>query len=144
MPRRRCGAPTRYADRAELARLEIALAAAQSDAGQWEAARASYARAASAAREAGAADAFALAALGHAGGTWEQFGVADAENVTLIEEALRRLPAEDSPMRAQVLAKLAIHRRFEVDSPRPTCARSPTMRSRWRAGSGRPSRWRRP
>ena len=106
-----------YADREELARLEIALAAAQSDAGQWEAARASYARAASAAREAGAADAFALAALGHAGGTWEQFGVADAENVNLIEEALRRLPAEDSPMRAQVLAKLAIHRCFEVDSP---------------------------
>jgi len=37
--------------------------------------------------------------------------------VSLIEEALRRLPAEDSPMRAQVLAKLAIHRSFEVGSP---------------------------
>ena len=106
-----------YADREELARLEIALAAAQSDAGQWEAARASYARAAGAAREADAADAFALAALGHAGGTWEQFGVADAENVNLIEEALRRLPAEDSPILAQALAKLAIHCSFEAGSP---------------------------
>ena len=106
-----------YADREELAQLEIALAAAQSDAGQWEAARASHVRAAGAAREAGAPDTFARAALGHAGGTWEQFGVEDAENVALIEEALGRLPAEDSPMRAQVLAKLAIHRGFVAGVP---------------------------
>ena len=70
-----------HADREELAQLENALAAAQADAGQWEAARASFARAAVAARAAGAADAFALAALGHAGGTWEQYGVEDTENV---------------------------------------------------------------
>ena len=101
-----------HVDQAELARLENALAAAQADAGQWEAARASFARAAAAARSAGAAAAFARAALGHAGGTWEQYGVEDTENVALLEEALRRLPAEDSPMRAQVLARIAVHRRF--------------------------------
>ena len=97
-------------DQAELARLENALAAAEADAGQWEAARASFARAAAAARTAGAAAAFARAALGHAGGTWEQYGVEDTENVALLEEALRRLPAEDSPMRARVLARIAVHR----------------------------------
>ena len=106
-----------HADQAGLARLENALAAAQADAGQWEAARASFARAAVAARSAGAAAAFARAALGHAGGTWEQYGVADAENVALLEEALRRLPADDSAMRAQVLARIAIHRSFVARVP---------------------------
>ena len=106
-----------HADPAELARLENALAAAQADAGQWEAARASYARAADAARAAGAAEAFAGAALGHAGGTWEQYGVEDTENVALLEEALRLLPAEDSAMLAQVLARIAIHRSFLAQVP---------------------------
>ena len=101
-----------HADPAELAQLENALAAAQADAGQWEAARASFARAAVAARSTGSAEAFARAALGHAGGTWEQYGVEDAENVALLDEALRLLPEEDSAMRAQVLARIAIHRSF--------------------------------
>ena len=105
------------ADRTELAQLENALAAAQADAGQWEAARASFARAAVAARAAGAAEAFARAALGHAGGTWEQYGVEDTENVELMEEALRLLPEEDSPMRAQVLARIAVHRCFLAQVP---------------------------
>jgi len=99
-------------DPAELARLENSLAAAEADAGQWEAARASFTRAAVAARSAGAAAAFARAALGHAGGTWEQYGVEDAENVALLEEALHRLPTDDSPMRAEVLARIAVHRHF--------------------------------
>ncbi|HET9740117.1 MAG TPA: AAA family ATPase [Solirubrobacteraceae bacterium] len=106
-----------HVDQAGLARLENALAAAQADAGQWEAARASFARAAVAARSAGAAPAFARAALGHAGGTWEQYGVEDAENVALLEEALRRLPTDDSPMRAQVLARIAVHRHFVAQVP---------------------------
>jgi AAA ATPase domain len=106
-----------HVDPAELARLENALAAAEADAGHWEAARASFARAAAAARSAGAADAFARAALGHAGGTWEQYGVSDAENIALLEEALGLLPAEDSQMRARVLARIAIHRNFVADVP---------------------------
>ena len=101
-----------HADLAELAQLENALAAAQADAGQWEAARASFARAAVAARSAGDAAAFARAALGHAGGTWEQYGVEDTENFALLEEALHLLPSEDSSMRAQVLARIAVHRSF--------------------------------
>ena len=106
-----------HVDRAELARLENALAAAQADAGQWEAARASFERAAASARAAGDATAFARAALGHAGGTWEQYGVQDDENVALLEEALLLLPAEDSAMRAQVLARIAIHRSFLARFP---------------------------
>jgi hypothetical protein len=106
-----------HVDRAELARLETSLAAAQADAGQWEAARASFFRAADAARDAGAPDAFARAALGHAGGTWEQYGVEDAENVALLEEALERLPADDSQMRARVLARIAVHRTMLLDVP---------------------------
>jgi DNA-binding SARP family transcriptional activator/tetratricopeptide (TPR) repeat protein len=106
-----------HADHAELARLENALAAAQADAGHWEAARAGFARATVAARAAGDAPAFARAALGHAGGTWEQFGVHDTENVAMLEEALRRLFTNDSPMRAQVLARIAIHRTFVAEVP---------------------------
>jgi tetratricopeptide (TPR) repeat protein len=104
-------------DPAELARLENALAAAEADAGRWEAARASFARAAVAARSSGDAGAFARAALGHAGGTWDQFAVVDAENVTLLEEALQRLPQEDSPLRAQVIARLSVHRHFAARVP---------------------------
>jgi DNA-binding SARP family transcriptional activator len=95
-------------DQAELARLEGALAAAESNAGQWQAARASFARAAEAARAADAAASFARAALGHSGGTWEQYGREDATSVGLLEEALERLPHEDSSLRAQLLARLAV------------------------------------
>ena len=101
-----------HVDPAELAWLENALAAAEADAGHWEAARASFARGAAAARAAGDADAFSHAALGHAGGTWEQYAVTDAENIALLEEALRRLPAQDGQMRARVLARIAVHRSF--------------------------------
>lgn len=95
-------------DHAELARLEIELATAEANAGRWGAARASFARAADVARAAEAGAAFARAALGHSGGTWEQFGRDDAESVVLLEEALQRLPAGDSSLRSQVLARLAV------------------------------------
>jgi DNA-binding SARP family transcriptional activator len=95
-------------DHAELARLEITLATAEAYAGRWEAARESFARAADVARAAEAGAAFARAALGHSGGTWEQFGRDDAESVALLEEALQRLPAGDSSLRSQVLARLAV------------------------------------
>ena len=95
-------------DQAELARLETALATAEAGAGRWEAARASFARAADAARAAGAGTAFARAALGHSGGTWEQYGREDADSVALLREALERLPEGDSPLRSQVLARLAM------------------------------------
>ena len=96
------------ADLAEIARLESALAAAENDAGRWDAARAIYGRAVDAAREAGAVTTFARAALGHSGGTWEHYGREDPESVALLEEALDRLPQEESPLRAEVLARLAV------------------------------------
>jgi tetratricopeptide (TPR) repeat protein len=95
-------------DHAQLATLELALAAAEADAGRWEAARRSYARAATAARAAGDGATFARAALGHSGGTWEQYGREDAESVGLIEEALERLAPGDSRLRSQALAQLAV------------------------------------
>jgi DNA-binding SARP family transcriptional activator len=96
------------ADLAEIARLESALAAAEKDAGRLNPARATYGRAVDAAREAGAVTTFAQAALGHSGGTWEHYGREDPESVALLEEALERLPQEDSSLRAQVLARLAV------------------------------------
>jgi tetratricopeptide (TPR) repeat protein len=70
----------------------------------------SFIRAAEAAREAGAGAALARAALGHAGGTFDQFGRDDTAGVALLEEALDRLPPGDSRLRAQVLARLAVLR----------------------------------
>jgi hypothetical protein len=49
---------------------------------------------------------FAKAALGHSGSAWERFGTEDSASVALLEEALAMLPAEDSPLRARVLARL--------------------------------------
>jgi hypothetical protein len=95
-------------DHAELGRLESALATAESGAGRWEAARASFGRAAEAARVAEAGAAFAYAALGHSGGTWEQYGRDDAASRALLQEALDRLPEGDSVLRSQVLARLAV------------------------------------
>ena len=101
-------------DKLEVARLETALGTAEAGAGRWEAARGSFARAAEAARavdsekvaEPGAL--FARAALGHSGSFWEQYGRYDAASVALLEEALSRLPAGDSRLRSQVLARLAV------------------------------------
>ena len=96
------------ADDVQLAELEHALATAQSAAGRWEAARAAFARAADAARAAGSAEAFARAALGHSGGTWDQYGTTDEASIELLEDALRGLPDEDSALRTQVLARRAV------------------------------------
>ena len=75
------------------------------------------------------------AALGHAGGTWEQYAVTDAENIALLEEALRRLPAQDGQMRARVLARIAVHRSFARG------ARGRRARDRGRGGrDGAPDR----
>jgi DNA-binding SARP family transcriptional activator len=104
-------------DHAELARLEIALATAEADAGRWEAARASFARAADVARAAEAGASFARAALGHSGGTWEQYGREDPESVALLEEALERLPDGDSSLRPQLLARLAVLLYYDQDAP---------------------------
>ena len=83
------------------------LAAARQRAGLLDEARDAHVRAAEAARRVGAASLFARAALGHSGGSWERFGTEDAATVALLREALGLLPEEDSPLRAQVLARLS-------------------------------------
>jgi tetratricopeptide (TPR) repeat protein len=101
---------------AGLAELERALAGAEGRAGRWKSARASFARSAEAARAAGDAEAFALAALGHSGGTWDHWGRLDRASAALLEEALERLGPGDGALRVQVLARLATIRYYD-DGP---------------------------
>ena len=93
-------------DETERARLLRQLAGALWLAGRWEEARDTYALSADAARTGQAVTQFAKAALGHAGSAWERFGAEDSASVRLLEEALRMLPPDDSPLRARVLARL--------------------------------------
>jgi DNA-binding SARP family transcriptional activator len=93
-------------DPRDLARLEHALATAQTAAGQWVRARTTFARSAAAARRAADPEALALAALGHGGGMWEQVARSDRASVALLEEALAGLPETDSVLRVRVLARL--------------------------------------
>jgi tetratricopeptide (TPR) repeat protein len=94
-------------DEEERARLLDLLAGALWRAGRWEDARAGFARAADAARQADAPTLFARIALGHAGGEWDLFGIEDPVSVALLEEAIELLPAEDSALRAQAMARLS-------------------------------------
>ena len=103
-------------DEEERARLLNLLAAALWRAGRWEDARAGYARAANAARQADAATLFAEIALGHSGGEWDLYGIEDPDSVALLEEAIDRLPAEDSALRAQSMARLSSVLYYSPDS----------------------------
>ena len=91
-----------HGDELEIARLTLLLGQATWQAGQWQHSG-PFAAAADASRRVDASALFARAALGHAGG-FERFGTPDRASADLLEEALRRLPAEDSPLRARVLA----------------------------------------
>ena len=103
-------------DEAERARLLRQLAGALWLAGHWQEARDTYALSADAARKAEATTLFAKAALGHAGSAWERFGTEDVAGIDLLEEALERLPDEDSPLRARVLARLGEALYYSGDS----------------------------
>ena len=133
-----------HADRAELARLENALAAAQADAGPVGGGARELRPRRGAARTAGAADGLrprrARARRRHLGavrrpGRRERRaaggGAAAAARGGLGDARAGARPASRSTA--------ASSRR----SPRPRCGRSRTRRSRWRAGWARPSRWRR-
>ena len=100
------------ADLSELAGLERALGGAEARAGRMRSAVASFMRSVEAARAAGDAEAFALAALGRSGGTWDLWGWEDAVSARLLEEALDRLGSADSALRVQVLARLAVVRYY--------------------------------
>jgi class 3 adenylate cyclase/tetratricopeptide (TPR) repeat protein len=69
--------------------------------------RKTLARAAAAGRHAGDAELVAQAALASSRAVFSQTGQVDPALVTLLEEALASLPADDTPMRAKLLANLA-------------------------------------
>ncbi|MHB8466066.1 MAG: ATP-binding protein [Acidimicrobiales bacterium] len=98
--------------------LLISLGDARYRAGDRGAAQASFDGALTLARTASDADQFARAALGWTG-EWEP-GTVRPEVVAHLEEALERLPASDSVIRAEVLGKLSQERYFDDD---PTRAR---------------------
>src|SRR5262249_15137311 len=71
-------------DEREIARVRLLLGQATSRTGRWEDARDAFAAAADTARRANAPELFALAALGHAGGSFERFGMADRASAALL------------------------------------------------------------
>jgi len=86
--------------------LLLALGASEERAGL-EQARATYTQAVAVARELADPVLFARAALG-AAGPWSTLGREDPEVIALLEEALRGLGEEDSPLRARLLARLSL------------------------------------
>lgn len=90
--------------------LMLALGDAQWRAGDITGAKHTFERAAEPARSLGDSERFACAALGHGAGLGG-FGVTDRCDETLVDllgEALEALPVGDSPLRARVLARLAV------------------------------------
>ncbi|MCI0777509.1 MAG: protein kinase, partial [Chloroflexi bacterium] len=99
-------------DKNQRCELLLALGRTHKSAGDATKTRAAYDRAAEAARELGDPEKLAQAALG-SGGTFGGFiefevGVYDEELVSLFEEALHALGPEDSTIRVQLLARLAV------------------------------------
>jgi len=94
-------------DRSLLAELSMALGEAHRRSGDQRAAREAFERAATLARILGDARMLAAAALGY-GGLYVEVGAVDERLQHLLEEALAALPEEPSPLRARVLARLAI------------------------------------
>jgi len=87
----------------------IALGAARLARGDLRRARTAYEAAAAAARRAGRGDLLARAALGlGSGAAGFEVGLADRVQLDLLEEALAALAEDDSSLRAQLLARLAV------------------------------------
>jgi DNA-binding SARP family transcriptional activator/tetratricopeptide (TPR) repeat protein len=87
--------------------LLLALGASEEHAGMEEAARTTFGAAATTARGLGDAVLLGRAALGFAG-QWSILGRVDPARVSALEEALAALGSEDSPLRARLLARLAL------------------------------------
>jgi predicted ATPase len=99
-------------------RLLISLGGAIMAAGDAPSAKDSYLRSVVLARSLGATDLLAEAALGYGGLTlWSRAGE-DPLIIALLEEALEALGAEETPLRARVLARLAAGLRDEHDPAR--------------------------
>jgi DNA-binding SARP family transcriptional activator/tetratricopeptide (TPR) repeat protein len=89
------------------AELLLALGASEDRAGMEDAARATFGTAAGTARRLGDVALLGRAALGFAG-QWSILGRVDETRLELLEEALAGLGDEDSPLRARLLARLAL------------------------------------
>ncbi len=87
--------------------LLLALGASEDRAGLEEDARATFAAAIRTSRQLGDAVLLARGALGVAG-TWSMLGRSEPERVEMLEEAVEALSGEDSPLRARLLARLAL------------------------------------
>ena len=93
--------------------LQLSLGQAQSCCGEVADSKATFERAAAAARHLGDVELFARAAMGRARSG--RFGVVDPEIVRLLEESLVLLGDDDSPMRAEAIARLAAELAFVPD-----------------------------
>jgi tetratricopeptide (TPR) repeat protein len=107
------GAPTDQV-RGELL---LALGASEDHAGMEQEARATFGAAAATARALGDGPLLGRAALGFAG-QWSILGRVDDARVALLEEALEALGDEDSPLRARLLARLALELYYSGDPER--------------------------
>ena len=101
-------------------RAELLLAQGTSEdrAGLEDAARATFQDAAATARMLGDAALLGRAALGFAG-QWSVLGRVDEERLAVLEEALAALGEEDSPLRARLLARLALELYYSGDPEPP-------------------------
>jgi DNA-binding SARP family transcriptional activator len=89
------------------AELLLALGASEDRAGMEEDARASFQSAIRTARQLGDPVLLGRGALG-AAGPWSMLSRSDPDRVRLLEEALEALPEDDSPLRARLLARMAL------------------------------------
>jgi tetratricopeptide (TPR) repeat protein len=89
------------------AELLLALGASEDRAGMEEDARGTFQAAIRTARQLGDPVLLGRGALGMAG-AWSMLSRSDPERVRLLEEALEGLPEDDSPLRARLLARMAL------------------------------------
>ena len=99
------------------AELLLAQGASEDRAGMESEARATFQTAAATARVLGDASLLGRAALGHAG-QWSVLGRVDEARLALLEEARAALGDEDSPLRARLLARLALELYYSDDPER--------------------------
>jgi DNA-binding SARP family transcriptional activator len=104
-------------DDAVRAEMLLALGASENHAGMEEEARGTFAAAAATARALGDRALLGRAALGFAG-QWSILGRVDDTRVALLEEALTALGGEDSPLRARLLARLALELYYSAQPER--------------------------
>ena len=97
--------------------LLVALGESSERGGDEQGARDSFRAAAETARGLGDSGLLARAALGYAG-PWSMLGRVDARRVELIEEGLGVLGAEETPLRARLLARLGLELYYSGDAER--------------------------